>query len=102
MQAFLPATGISAALQNNYVAPNTTGLVNWSMTHRLDYIVDSKEHSRWLHPLAARPFQSSRADHGAPQRWTRPLNYGQTYAPKTAVGTIEETHTFSPHLLNPA
>ena len=29
-----------------------------------------------------------------------PYNYGQAYAPKTAVWTIEETHVFSPNLLN--
>ena len=31
-----------------------------------------------------------------------PYNYGQTYAPKTAVGMIEETHVFTPHLINQA
>ena len=29
-----------------------------------------------------------------------PYNYGQAYAPKTAVGIIEETHIFSPHVVN--
>ena len=29
-----------------------------------------------------------------------PYNYGQTYAPKTAVGIIEETHIFTPNLVN--
>ena len=29
-----------------------------------------------------------------------PYNYGQIFAPKTAVGVIEETHIFSPHLIN--
>ena len=29
-----------------------------------------------------------------------PFNYGQTYAPKTAVGIIEETHVFTEHLIN--
>ncbi len=29
-----------------------------------------------------------------------PYNYGQTFAPKTAVGVIEETHVFTPNLVN--
>ena len=29
-----------------------------------------------------------------------PYNYGQGYAPKTAVWTLEETHTFNSNLLN--
>ena len=29
-----------------------------------------------------------------------PYNYGQVYAPKTAVGIIEETHLFTPNLVN--
>ena len=29
-----------------------------------------------------------------------PYNYGQTYAPKTAVGVIEETHIFTPNVVN--
>jgi hypothetical protein len=29
-----------------------------------------------------------------------PYNYGQTYAPKTAVGVIEDTYTITPHLVN--
>ena len=29
-----------------------------------------------------------------------PYNYGQAYAPKTAVGIIEETHVFTPHVIN--
>ena len=29
-----------------------------------------------------------------------PYNFGQTYAPKTAVGVIEETHVFTPNVVN--
>jgi outer membrane receptor protein involved in Fe transport len=29
-----------------------------------------------------------------------PYNWGQTYAPKTAVGVIEETHIFTPNIVN--
>jgi len=101
MQAFLPATGISSALQNNYVAPNATGLNNWSMTHRIDYIVDSKDTLTFVASIgrqaSSNPVGQTTAGRNV---GPVPFNYGQTYAPKTAVGTIEETHTFSPHLLN--
>jgi hypothetical protein len=101
MQALLPATGISSALQNNYVSPNATGLVNWSMTHRLDYIINSKD---TLTLIASIGRQASSNPVGQTTAGRNvgpvPFNYGQTYAPKTAVGIIEETHVFSPHLIN--
>jgi len=101
MQAFLPQSGISSALQNNYIAPNATGLVNWSMTHRLDFTIDSKD---TLDVVAAIGRQASSFPVGQTTAGRNvgplPFNYGQVYAPKTAVGLIEETHVFSPHLLN--
>ena len=33
-------------------------------------------------------------------RVTLPYNYGQAYAPKTYVGIVDETHVFTPHLVN--
>jgi hypothetical protein len=101
MQALLPATGIGAGLQNNYAAPNDTGLVNWSMTHRLDYIVNSKD-TLTLVASIGRQASSNPVGQTTAGRNVGPVpfNYGQTYAPKTAVGIIEETHVFSPHLIN--
>jgi hypothetical protein len=103
MQALLPTTGISTALQNNYVAPNTTGLTNWSMTHRLDYIVGSKD-TLTLIATIGRQASSNPVGQSTAGRNVGPVpfNYGQTYAPKTAVGIIEETHVFSPHVINQA
>jgi hypothetical protein len=101
MQAFLPNSQIGTGLQNNYLAPNATGLTNWSMTHRLDYIVNSRD---TLSFVAAIGRQASSNPVGQTTSGRNvgpvPYNYGQTYAPKTAVGVIEETHVFSPHLLN--
>jgi hypothetical protein len=101
MQALLPTTGISTALQNNYVAPNATGLINWSMTHRLDYIVDAKD-TLTLIATIGRQASSNPVGQTTAGRNVGPVpfNYGQTYAPKTAVGIIEETHVFTPHLIN--
>jgi len=105
MQAFLASTGVNkavtTALQNNYVAPDATGLVNWSMTHRIDITVNSYDS---LSLVAAIGRQASSVPVGQTTAGRDvgpiPFNFGQAYAPKTAVGLIEETHVFSPHLLN--
>ena len=101
MQAFLPKTGISTALQNNFVAPNATGLSNWSMTHRLDYIIGPKDTFTVVASIgrqaSSNPVGQTTAGRNV---GPVPFNYGQTYAPKTAVGILEETHVFTPHLLN--
>jgi hypothetical protein len=103
MQALLPTTGISSALQNNYIAPNATGLTNWSTTDRIDYLVTSKD---TLSLIAAIGRQASSNPVGQSTTGRNvgpvPFNYGQTYAPKTAVGIIEETHLFTPHVINQA
>ncbi len=101
MQSFLPTTGISSALQNNYVAPNKTGLVNWSTTDRIDYTVTSKD---TLTMVAAIGRQASSVPVGQTTSGRNvgpiPYNFGQAYAPKTAVGVIEETHVFTPNIVN--
>jgi len=83
MQALLPTTGISTALQNNYVAPNATGLINWSMTHRLDYIVDAKD-TLTLIATIGRQASSNPVGQTTAGRNVGPVpfNYGQTYAPR--------------------
>jgi len=101
MQALLPTSGISSALQNNYIAPNATGLINWSTTDRIDFLPTSSDTVVFI-------FADGRQASSNPVGQTTsgrnvgpiPFNYGQTYAPKTAVGIIEETHIFTPHLIN--
>jgi hypothetical protein len=101
MQSFLPTTGISSDLQNNYVAPNHTGLVNWSTTDRIDYSITSKD---TLTMVGAIGRQASSNPVGQTTAGRNvgpfPYDYGQTYAPKTAVGVIEESHVFTPNLVN--
>jgi hypothetical protein len=101
MQKFLPTAGIGTGPTNNYAAENPTGLTNWSMTHRIDYQINSND---TLSMVAAIGRQASSVPVGQSTAGRNvgpvPYNYGQAYAPKTAVGVIEETHTFSPHLLN--
>jgi carboxypeptidase family protein len=103
MQSFLPATGIGTTLSNNYVSPNSTGLVNWSTTDRIDYLVNTKDTLTFVAALGrqASSFPVGQTTAGR-NVGPIPYNFGQVYAPKTAVGIIEETHVFSPHLINQA
>jgi len=100
LQALLPSIP-STATGNNYTAQNLTGLINWSTTSRIDYLINSKD---TLTVLGAVGRQASSVPVGQTTAGRNvgpvPYNYGQAYAPKTAVWTIEETHTFSPTLLN--
>lgn len=104
LQSFMskiPASAISSGLQNNYIAPNATGLINWSTTSRIDYMLNPKD---TISVLGAVGRQASSVPVGQTTAGRNvgpvPYNYGQAYAPKTAVWTIEETHVFSPNLLN--
>jgi hypothetical protein len=101
MQSFLPTSGVSSALQNNYVAPNSTGLINWSTTDRIDYSITKKD---TLTMVAAIGRQASSTPVGQTTAGRNvgpiPYNFGQVYAPKTAVGVVEETHIFTPNMVN--
>ncbi|HZL28207.1 MAG TPA: TonB-dependent receptor [Acidobacteriaceae bacterium] len=101
LQQFLPTSGVTTALQNNYVAPNQTGLVNWSTTDRIDYLISPK-HMLTMIGAIGRQASSNPVGQTTAGRNVGPIpyNYGQTYAPKTAVGIIEETWTVTPHLVN--
>ncbi len=100
MQAFIP-TLTNQNLVNNYLAANKTGLVNWSTTDRIDYNVSSKD---TLTMVGAIGRQASSVPVGQTTSGRNvgpiPYNYGQAYAPKTAVGVIEETHIFTPNIVN--
>ena len=104
MQSFLskiPPASIGSGLSNNYVASNSTGLVNWSTTSRIDYVINQKD---TLSVLGAVGRQASSIPVGQSTAGRNvgpvPYNYGQAYAPKTAVWTLEETHVFTSNLIN--
>ena len=103
MQAFLPKTGILGGtnLQNNYISANLTGLTNWSTTDRIDFLLNSRDTFSFIAAIG-RQASSNPVGQTTTGRNVGPVpfNYGQTYAPKTAVGIIEETHVFTPNLLN--
>jgi Carboxypeptidase regulatory-like domain/TonB dependent receptor len=100
LQSFLP-TAIGTSATNNYVAPNFTGLSNWSTTDRIDFNATSKD---TISVLAAIGRQASAVPQGQTTAGRNvgpvPYSYGQAFTPKTAVGIIEETHIFSPHIVN--
>lgn len=100
MQSYLPS-GIGTALQNNYISPNRTGLTNWSTTDRIDYVISPK-HELTMVAAVGRQASSNPVGQTTSGRNVGPIpyNYGQTYAPKTAVGLIEETWTVTPRLVN--
>ena len=102
MSAFLPSI-TSDTTSSNYVASNATGLSNWSTTSRVDYILSAHD---TLSALGAVGRQASSIPVGQTTAGRNigplPYNYGQAYAPKTAVWTIEETHVFTPNILNQA
>lgn len=101
LQSMLPATGIGTSLSNNYIAPNATGLNNWSTTSRIDYTMSSKDTWSFIGAVGR---QASSVPVGQTTSGRNvgpvPYNYGQAYAPKTAVWIIEETHVFTPNLVN--
>jgi hypothetical protein len=101
LQKLVPTSNIGQALQNNYVAANATGLVNWSTTDRIDFLPTASDNFSFIfadgRQASSVPVgQSTQGRNVGPV----PFNYGQAYAPKTAVGIIEETHIFTPHLIN--
>lgn len=100
MQAGIPAL-INQNPTNNYVSQNPSALSNWSTTDRIDWAIN---HSDSLSLTAALGRQASSVPVGQTTAGRNtgpvPYNYGQAYAPKTAVGIIEETHIFTDHLVN--
>lgn len=101
MQSFLPTSGVGTLPQNNYVSPNRTGLTNWSTTDRVDFNI-TKNNVITMVGAIGRQASSNPVGQTTAGRNTGPIpyNYGQTYAPKTAVGVIEDTYTITPHLVN--
>jgi hypothetical protein len=100
MQSYIP-TLLNQNATNNYVAANFTGLSNFSTTNRIDYQINEKNH---LTMIAGIGRQGSSIPVGQTTAGRNvgplPYNYGQAYAPKTAVAIIEEDYTITDHLVN--
>jgi Carboxypeptidase regulatory-like domain/TonB-dependent Receptor Plug Domain len=102
LQASIPNTQlINANPTSNYVSSDLKQLTNFSTTHRIDFIPTSKD---VLTVTGAYGRQVSNVPVGLTNSTSNlgplPYNYGQAYAPKTYVAIIDETHVFTPHLVN--
>ena len=77
-------------------------MINWSTTSRIDYVLNSRDTISVLGAVGRQASSVPAGQTGASGRNVGPVpyNYGQSYAPKTKVFTVEETHVFSPNLLN--
>ena len=76
-------------------------MINWSTTSRIDFTINSRD---TISVLGAVGRQASAVPAGQSTSGRNvgpvPYNYGQSYAPKTKVFTIEETHVFTSNLIN--
>jgi hypothetical protein len=99
-QSFLPG-GIGTANQNNYLSSNPDGRDNWSTTERIDITLSPKDTVSLVAAIGrqASIFAAGQSTSGR-NVGPLPYNYGQAFAPKTAVGIVEEVHVFSPHVVN--
>ena len=94
-----PAVPNAAGCRQQLHSPNAPGLVNWSMTHRIDYIINSRD---TLSVVGAVGRQASSIPVG---QTTAGRNVGPlplttaAYAPKTAVD-VRGDACFLTHLLN--
>lgn len=102
MQSLLPAL-TNQNPTNNYLGGYSSGLSNWSMTHRLDWNI-SPSHSASLVVAAGRQSTTGPAGQTSVSSTSNqapaPFITVQAYAPKTAVVLFEDTYTINPHVVN--
>lgn len=100
LQSYIPALS-NQSPNNNYNAPNPSGLSNWSTTDRIDFVMSPRN---TITMLAAIGRQASSVPVGQTTSGRNvgpiPYNYGQAYAPKTAVGIVEDTFVISSGIVN--
>jgi len=101
MQSYIP-TLTNQNAQNNYLSSNSSQLSNWSHTERIDWNITSKDTLTFAAAIGRQASSVPVGQTPGSGRNTGPIpyNYGQAYAPKTAVGIVEETHIFSPHIVD--
>jgi len=104
LQKFLPQdTTLPTITGNNFVGGYPYGLNNWMTTDRIDWTINSKNSlsltfAKGRQVTAGGPAVQSTAGRNVTP-WA-PYNYGQEYAPKTTVWTLQDTYTLTPHLVN--
>jgi len=104
MQHFLPTdTTLPTTTGNNFIGGYPYGLNNWMTTDRVDWVINSRNtlsltFAKGRQVTAGGPASQTTAGRNVTP-WA-PYNYGQEFAPKTTVWTLQETYTISPHLVN--
>jgi hypothetical protein len=103
MQSFLIKDyTLPTVIGNNFVGGYKFGLYNWMTTSRADWVINQK------HTLSLTFGKGRQASVGPAAQTTAgrnvtplaPYNYGQVYAPKTTVWTLQETYLISSNLVN--
>ena len=104
LQHFLPQHyTLPTATGNNFVGGYPYGLNNWMTTDRMDWVINSKN------TIALTFAKGRQVTAGGPAVQTTagrnvtpfaPYNYGQEFAPKTTVWTLQETYVLSPRFVN--
>jgi hypothetical protein len=104
LQHFLPqGITLPTATGNNFVGGYPYGLNNWMTTDRVDWVISSRNamsltFAKGRQVTAGGPASQTTAGRNVTPY--APYNYGQEFAPKTTVWTLQDTYTISPHLLN--
>ena len=104
MQHFMPQQiTLPTTTGNNFVGGYPYGLNNWMTTDRIDWVVTpsnrlSLTFAKGRQVTAGGPASQTTAGRNVTP--FAPYNYGQEFAPKTTVWTLQDTHTFSGHLVN--
>jgi hypothetical protein len=104
MQHFLPAHyTLPTTTGNNFIGGYPYGLNNWMTTDRMDWVISPKN------TIAITFAKGRQVTAGGPASQTTagrnvtpfaPYNFGQEFAPKTTVWTVQDTHVFSPRFVN--
>ena len=86
---------------NNQLVALKYGLTNWMTTNRVDFLISPKNTLTLVGAIGrqASSFPTNQTTAGRSNA-PIPYNFGQAFAPKTAVGIIEDTHVFSSNLIN--
>jgi Carboxypeptidase regulatory-like domain/TonB-dependent Receptor Plug Domain len=100
MQSFQgPLTNQNAT--NNQLVALKYGLTNWMTTNRVDFLITPQNTLTLVGAIGrqASTFPTNQTTSGRSNA-PIPYNFGQAFAPKTAVGIVEDTHVFSANLVN--
>jgi hypothetical protein len=103
MQSFLQADyTLPTTIGNNFIGGYKYGLSNWMTTSKMDWTINSRNSLSLTFGKGRQASVGPAAQTTAGRNVTpfAPYNYGQVYAPKTTVWTLQETYVITPRLVN--